>query len=249
MSFFNNNLRKNKETFDYESLPKGYYDDIYRRRKGIRSRWHHDRFLFMSKKIPNDCTHLDLACGSGTFVGHHRSDSKSIRIGIDISLNQLHAAHNLYSKQNIHFVNCSVDHLPFRDCQFEVVTSLELIEHLTLAQSEIMLKEIYRVLRPGGTIVLSTPNYSSLWPYVEWLLNKVSDISYIDQHITKFNSASLCDMLIQTGYTSIRVQKFMLASPFLAVFGWRFSNYIRNLEPQWLMSQSGLLLSATGTKR
>src|SRR4029078_4972958 len=45
---------------------------------------------------------------------------------------------------------------------------------------------IVDLLNPGGKLVLTTPNYASAWPVIEVILNRVSDVSYEEQHITKF---------------------------------------------------------------
>jgi SAM-dependent methyltransferase len=49
------------------------------------------------------------------------------------------------------------DEFPFEDHSFDVVTCLEVLEHLALDPMAMMC-EIHRVLRPGGTLVLTTPN-------------------------------------------------------------------------------------------
>jgi predicted SAM-dependent methyltransferase len=53
------------------------------------------------------------------------------------------------------------DRFPYEDGRFRTVLACEIIEHLVLDPMQ-MLLEIRRVLRPGGTLVLTTPNVTSL---------------------------------------------------------------------------------------
>lgn len=55
--------------------------------------------------------------------------------------------------------------LPFQDDEFETVLSFETIEHLPEPKN--FLRELYRVLKPGGHLVLTMPNI--LWEPVHWL--------------------------------------------------------------------------------
>ncbi|MEK7622432.1 MAG: class I SAM-dependent methyltransferase [Patescibacteria group bacterium] len=57
--------------------------------------------------------------------------------------------------------------LPFHSSEFSGAISLEVIEHL--AQSELFLKEIYRVLKPKGWLIISTPNIA-WWGYRLFML-------------------------------------------------------------------------------
>ena len=49
--------------------------------------------------------------------------------------------------------------LPFRDNSFDVIISLEVLEHVE--QPAAVPREVYRILRPGGWFYLSCPNYLS----------------------------------------------------------------------------------------
>lgn len=61
------------------------------------------------------------------------------------------------------------DDLPFHDGRFELVTMLEVIEHL--ADIPHVLREIARVLRPGGTAIVTTPNRLNVSSRIHYLLS------------------------------------------------------------------------------
>jgi hypothetical protein len=55
----------------------------------------------------------------------------------------------------------------------------------------------YRKSLANVLILVSTPNYASLWPVVEGLVNRFGEISYEHQHITRFNRSSLDSFMQQ----------------------------------------------------
>ena len=81
----------------------------------------------------------------------------------------------------------SISELGALDDTFDCITLIEVIEHLRADEIRVLFEALTRCLRPGGKLVLTTPNYTSAWPALEMILNKVSDVSYEEQHITRFN--------------------------------------------------------------
>jgi len=207
------------------------------------------KFSFFAKHFPIQANHLDIACGAGTFLASLGQTDSSIRVGIDIAVNQLQVGIKNKKATNIHFVQSTGTQLPFPDNYFQVVTSIELVEHLTIDECNSLLTEIYRVLKPRGVLLLSSPNYRGLWPFVEWLINKLADTSYEEQHITKYNRHQLKHILINKGFADVRVRGFMFAAPFFAGLNWRLADLISRIEPSALVDKFGLLLFASGSKQ
>ena len=75
---------------------------------------------------------------------------------------------------------------PMPDGSFDYVFSEHMIEHIWFAQSQAMLKECFRILRPGGKIRISTPNLINIVSLLEPPLTPIKE-SYIklstDKHI------------------------------------------------------------------
>ncbi|MGB6014167.1 MAG: class I SAM-dependent methyltransferase, partial [Nodosilinea sp.] len=66
-------------------------------------------------------------------------------------------------KPNVEFVCGDATHLPFADDSFDAVTMFDVLEHIPNDKSAIA--EAWRVLKPGGSLLVSTPNENWQFPY------------------------------------------------------------------------------------
>lgn len=108
-----------------------------------------------AKKLSPPKRILDLGCGEGYGAGILASAARLV-IAADYSTEAvLHAARK-YAAENVVFVVCDAQHLPFRPDVFDMVVSFEVIEHLALVRR--YLEEIERVLTATGFCLVSTPN-------------------------------------------------------------------------------------------
>lgn len=124
-------------------------------------REHEDRYSSISKLVADKVV-LDAACGAGYGSFEISKYAKKVR-GIDISSDSIQYAKNNYSSENLKFNVASVTEMPFPDDEFDVVVSFETIEHIDENQQLLFLKEIKRVLKENGVLIISTPdklNYS-----------------------------------------------------------------------------------------
>ena len=99
---------------------------------------------------------VDLGCGEGsaTYLVR-RLDPGNTVIGVDWSAMALKQA----QARGVLVVQGGIDRLPLPDTSVDVVIMSELIEHLV--DTDAAAEEARRVLRPGGTLLLSTPNLAA----------------------------------------------------------------------------------------
>ncbi|MDA1324503.1 MAG: class I SAM-dependent methyltransferase [Proteobacteria bacterium] len=239
------NLIRDTKTadFDYNSIETGYYDRVFRKCAGIQSKWHHQKFAHIRDRIGPATRHLDIACGPGTFIGTIGETVEST--GVDVAASQIEYARAAYGSDRKHFDIVQPGKLPYGDSAFDVATCVELLEHLTPAEGQALLLEAKRVIRPGGVLLLSTPDYGGAWPLLEWILNRRGSVSYEDQHITHFTQSRLTSFLEQAGFENVKVERYQFLAPFLAPLGWSFADCFAKIEPRWLTSRLGFLLFAT----
>ena len=90
-----------KKAFEYDDIIKeGYYDNIFHKKKGVRSAWHHAKFDFVRQNINIKNKHLDIGCGPGTFLSLLNN---RYSFGVDISKNQIKYANKKYSSKSRKF--------------------------------------------------------------------------------------------------------------------------------------------------
>jgi ubiquinone/menaquinone biosynthesis C-methylase UbiE len=98
---------------------------------------------------------LDIACGEG--YGTNLLASKATHVsGMDIDKATIEKAKAKYDKKNISFTESRVEKISANDNEFDLVASFETLEHLSDQAS--MLKEIKRVMKQGGLLIISTPD-------------------------------------------------------------------------------------------
>jgi SAM-dependent methyltransferase len=145
----------------------------------------------LHSKFP--CEHLDIGAGHGELI----------------SLMQ--------SKFDIHSSACDYTDCLMRlpdDESFDLVTCTEVIEHLEHYRST--LREIYRVLKPGGTLVLTTPNILNLKSRVRFLIFgfynlfgplhvSESELHSTGGHINPVSYFFLSHSLLDAGFKNIEV--------------------------------------------
>lgn len=102
-------------------------------------------------------TVLDAACGSG-YGSSMLAQEASFVYALDRDPAAIAYARSHYVADNLEYIRGSVAQLPFDDARFDAVVTFETIEHVP--DYDLFLREIRRVLKRDGLLILSTPNES-----------------------------------------------------------------------------------------
>lgn len=154
--------------------------------------------------IPRKSQLLDVGCGRSAVFLRTIGPRIEQGIGVDFKVKEMQI-------ENVQTIQLKLaDQLPFADNSFDVVTMLAVLEHIE--QEKPILREIYRVLKPDGKLVLTVP---SVWskPILEFLSYrlKIIDEMEIRDHKRYYNRSRLRRVLIQdTQFRNFNHQYFQL---------------------------------------
>ncbi len=112
--------------------------------------------------LPDDSSaHIsELACGSGRLLYLLREEGYRHVQGVDLSPQQIHIAGQVVDD----VVHADVfDYLQGYRNQFDLLIALDLVEHLDKDEGLHLLDLCFRALKPGGRLILQTPNAGSPW--------------------------------------------------------------------------------------
>ncbi len=120
--------------------------------------------FFLAPLLQGGFDVLDAGCGPATISADLADAVFPGKVtGLDISSSELDQGRRLAEGReivNLEFVAGSAYEMPFPDGSFDIVFSLDLLEHLS--EPLRVLKEFYRVTRPGGFVALSAPDWDAI---------------------------------------------------------------------------------------
>ena len=135
---------------------------------------------------------LDLGCGDGRLGAELRARRV---VGADVSPVPLDRARSRLAE----VVLVEPDEpLPFEDGSFDLVLCAEMLEHVRDVQ--LLLSEVRRVLRPGGTLAISTPAHSRLSALRLVATGWESEFDPLSPHLRFFTKRSLGGLLGEMGF-------------------------------------------------
>lgn len=97
---------------------------------------------------------LEIGFGRGELLQKLQSNKNISLFGIDIST---FSVNSVRKKVMGLFKKSETTKIPFKSSFFDIVVMLEVLEHIPISKNQIALKEIHRVLKKGGVLVVSVP--------------------------------------------------------------------------------------------
>lgn len=150
-----------------------------------RTELHLRRYEFAAKFVASKRV-VDAACGTGYGSALLRTcGGASEVVGVDIDARAVDYATRRFAGPNLRFVHASATSTGLPSESFDAAVSFETVEHVRDARG--LIDEFHRVLRPNGTLVISTPN----------------DAGLTTHHVHSFTRDSL-QALLETRFTDIR---------------------------------------------
>jgi len=140
---------------------------------------------------------LEVGCATGETCWAALQAGARV-VGCDLSDDVVQIARERYP--DVEFRMAPAAPLPFPDQSFDAVVAFELIEHLS--SPSVFIREVHRVLRPGGVLALTTPN-TNFGKRVGW--NQWTGFSTSFEHLYFFSSASLERALSRNGMSVVEV--------------------------------------------
>jgi len=210
--------------------------------------WHQTRFevcLEMLDLGPGMRV-LDVGCGSGVFADQAATVPGTQVTAVDGNPEAIHFGTQKFGRPNLQFRRGLVDELAFRDTSFDRISCLEVIEHVHPEQARSMLSTFHRILSPGGRLVISTPNVRSVWPALEWTLDRLKLVPTMEgeQHVAGYHPGSLKELGEEAGFRPIATRTLFVASPWVALATWTFAKSLHRLEQRSAMLAGALLVQS-----
>lgn len=177
-----------------------------------------ETILELLPRLGADAKLLDVGCLDGryTLLYAGKVGTRSIH-GVDVSLVADARARGIdVAELDLN----SGARLPYPDAHFDVVVSIESLEHIY--PTDFVLGEIFRVTKPGGTAIIDVPRLDSMLNIVLLLFGyqppgiecsrvrrygSINDASVLTGHVAYFTRRALLEMLRQTGFRIVEARQ------------------------------------------
>jgi len=211
--------------YQYRAIHEGIF---------IQRVWHLNKIYLVEEKfdVASDDTVVEIGCGSGNLLS--RMAKKALLVmGVDISDAAIEfARQQCAGLHNVNFQLASVGTMELQEGYYTKVVCQEVIEHLLEDEIDQLMSKSYEALKSGGRLLITTPNYSSLWPVIEYIMDKaeLSPPMAGHQHVTKFNMDKLKNCLTSFQFEIIDAGGFNTVAPWVGFLPESLVKGINHLE-------------------
>jgi ubiquinone/menaquinone biosynthesis C-methylase UbiE len=154
---------------------------------------------------------LDAGCGTGALLDRLKNQTGVELFGLDYSGQALAYTRG---RGHVRLVQGDLTRLPFPDGTFDVITALDVVEHIR--EDERALREAHRVLRSGGVLLVSVPAFRFLWGPHDTAL----------QHFRRYTLGEMAALMRKAGF-GVAKQTYLLWLLFPAFVAQRLLTKLR----------------------
>jgi 2-polyprenyl-3-methyl-5-hydroxy-6-metoxy-1,4-benzoquinol methylase len=162
------------------------------------------RLAFLLGHVSVDARVLDVGCGEGRFAAALAKAGAQV-VAIDVAEESLRRARAWRADLDLRLVEPGGP-WPLEDASFDVVWAGETIEHV--ADTAAWLSEVRRVLRSGGSLLLSTPAHDLL-TLLRLALSQRAFAAHFEprsDHLRFYSRSTLAELLVDFGFERIEVR-------------------------------------------
>lgn len=180
-----------------ENFPSESFDKLFELE--ATSFWFRSRNKVILWAINNYCSDfhslLEIGCGTGFVLNGIRKEFLNARIsGSEIHSNGL--AYASIRLPDVELMQLDAQKLPFVD-EYDVIGAFDVIEHIK--EDELVLKNIYKGLKPNGICLITVPQHMWLW----------SDVDKDSLHQRRYSAAELHAKLKKVGFEVVKSTSFV----------------------------------------
>jgi ubiquinone/menaquinone biosynthesis C-methylase UbiE len=168
-------------------------------------------------ELPRDTRLLDLACGTGRTLAQIAVAHSTLRLtALDLSPYYLQEAREVLADvPDVSFVAENAEQLPFRDGHFGIVTSVYLFHELPRPARRRVLAETFRVLEPGGLLVIEDSAQRAESGDLAYFLGRFS-AEFHEPFYRDYIEDDLAGALAEAGFVVESVEPHYVAKVFVA---------------------------------
>jgi len=184
-------------------LENDMVESLFRRwRKGrfLLARPQRDIYEAIASRVEGKSV-CDVGSGSGLGTVILAQKARSV-VGLEKLASSTEFSQKCFPLNNIRFVNQDITTCSLQERSFDVVTAIEIIEHVAAYQAALI--QMWRILKPGGTLYISSPNRNN--PHIP------NDRPGNKHHVREWTAGEFYDIL--SGYfRAIELRDFTLTRP------------------------------------
>lgn len=159
------------------------------------------RFKQVRKLLKKESKVLDIGCGRGLVL------SRLKKIGCEVWGTELSEISSKYAREilGLNIINKNLEDCAFKKNSFDVVTMFHSLEHLIHPLKSV--KEIYRILKPGGILIIEVPRFDSFHSRIfkdKWFHLDVP------RHLFHFNDQTLEKLVTTAGFSVITKKRYSI---------------------------------------